>query len=65
MGFCSFCLGAAAFEVLANRELLKFKDSVKGKARLGVAAYAEALLIIPKTLAINAGFDVQVSYFLL
>lgn len=38
-----------------------FKDNeVKGKARLGVAAYAEALLVIPKVLAINSGFDAQV-----
>jgi T-complex protein 1 subunit zeta len=26
---------------------------------LGVEAYAEALLVIPKTLAENSGFDVQ------
>ncbi|KAJ8949192.1 hypothetical protein NQ318_021685 [Aromia moschata] len=51
--------GAAAFEVTVNRELLAFKDTVKGKSRLGVAAYAEAMLIIPKTLAVNSGFDVQ------
>ncbi|KAJ8917383.1 hypothetical protein NQ315_002407 [Exocentrus adspersus] len=51
--------GAGAFEVTANKELLKFKDTVKGKVRLGIAAYAEALLGIPKTLAVNSGFDVQ------
>lgn len=54
-------LGAGSFEVTANKELLKFKDTVKGKARLGVVAYAEALLIIPKTLAVNSGFDIQVN----
>jgi len=32
---------------------------VKGKAQLGVQAFADALLIIPKTLAFNAGFDQQ------
>jgi len=42
--------GAGAFEIAANKELLKFKDTVKGKARLGVQAYAEALLSIPKVL---------------
>ncbi|ERL93050.1 hypothetical protein D910_10352 [Dendroctonus ponderosae] len=51
--------GAGAFEIIANRELLKWKDTVKGKTRLGVVAYAEALLVIPKTLATNSGFDVQ------
>ncbi|KAG5886879.1 hypothetical protein JTB14_024736 [Gonioctena quinquepunctata] len=51
--------GAGAFEVAANKELLAFKDTVKGKARLGIAAYAEALLVIPKTLAVNSGFDAQ------
>ncbi|XP_018568186.1 T-complex protein 1 subunit zeta [Anoplophora glabripennis] len=51
--------GAGAFEVTANKELLAYKDTVKGKVRLGIAAYAEALLVIPKTLAVNSGFDVQ------
>ncbi|XP_077298503.1 chaperonin containing TCP1 subunit 6 [Arctopsyche grandis] len=51
--------GAGAFEIKAYNELMKFKDTVKGKARLGVQAYAEALLIIPKTLAVNSGYDVQ------
>lgn len=51
--------GAGAFEVTANRALTEFKETVKGKARLGIAAYAEALLVIPKTLAVNSGFDAQ------
>ncbi|XP_060533100.1 T-complex protein 1 subunit zeta [Cylas formicarius] len=51
--------GAGAFEITANKELLDFKDTIKGKARLGVVAYAEALLVIPKVLATNSGFDVQ------
>lgn len=51
--------GAGAFEIKANTELLKYKDSVKGKARLGIQAYAEALLVIPKTLAVNSGYDAQ------
>lgn len=38
---------------------MKYKESIKGKARLGVAAYAEALLVIPKVLAANSGFDAQ------
>ena len=33
--------------------------TTRGCAKLGVEAYAEALLVIPKTLAENSGFDVQ------
>ncbi|RNA05076.1 T-complex 1 subunit zeta [Brachionus plicatilis] len=51
--------GAGAFEIAISDELTTFKDSVKGKARLGVAAFAEAMLVIPKTLAQNAGHDQQ------
>ncbi|KRT78240.1 hypothetical protein AMK59_8711, partial [Oryctes borbonicus] len=51
--------GAGAFELTAYKELMSFKDTVKGKSRLGVAAYAEALLVIPKVLATNSGFDAQ------
>ena len=32
---------------------------MKGKAKAGVQAFADALLTIPKTLAANAGLDVQ------
>jgi len=42
--------GAGAFEIAASQELLHYKNEVKGKTRLGVQAYAEALLVIPKTL---------------
>jgi T-complex protein 1 subunit zeta len=42
--------GAGAFEITANRELLAFKETVSGKTKLGVQAYAEALLVIPKVL---------------
>ena len=38
---------------------MDFKNSVQGKAKLGVQAFAEALLIIPKILAENSGYDVQ------
>jgi T-complex protein 1 subunit zeta len=51
--------GAGAFEVAAYSALLKYKTEVKGKSQLGVQAFADALLVIPKTLAANAGFDVQ------
>lgn len=52
--------GAGAFELAASMHL---RDTVakatKGRPKLGVQAYAEALLVIPKTLAENSGFDVQ------
>lgn len=51
--------GAGAFEVHAYNELMKYKDTVKGKVRLGIQAFAEALLVVPKTLATNSGYDVQ------
>eukprot|EP00164_Ancoracysta_twista_P001174 GFYU01001544.1.p1 GENE.GFYU01001544.1~~GFYU01001544.1.p1 ORF type:complete len:540 (-),score=187.72 GFYU01001544.1:231-1850(-) len=51
--------GAGAFEVAAAEHLVKEKDNVKGRAKLGVQAFADALLIVPKTLAANSGYDAQ------
>ncbi|KAJ3054714.1 T-complex protein 1 subunit zeta [Rhizophlyctis rosea] len=51
--------GAGAFQVALAGHLQKFKDSVKGRAKMGVQAFADAMLIIPKVLAQNGGFDVQ------
>jgi len=51
--------GAGGFETLAHAHLMKFKNTVTGRAKLGIQAYAEALLTIPKTLAENAGYDAQ------
>ncbi|PIL34261.1 hypothetical protein GSI_03972 [Ganoderma sinense ZZ0214-1] len=52
--------GAGAFEVACAAHLNgPVKKSAKGRARMGVQAFAEALLIIPKTLAANGGYDVQ------
>lgn len=51
--------GAGAFEVAAYAELLRYKPQVAGKAQMGVQAFADALLVVPKTLAANAGFDPQ------
>lgn len=38
---------------------MTFKDSVSGKAKLGVEAFAQSLLVVPKVLAENSGYDVQ------
>ena len=52
--------GAGAFEVAASMYLHDVvAKKTKGRAKFGVQAYADALLVIPKTLAANSGFDVQ------
>jgi len=52
--------GGGAFELAAAAHL---RDVVakrtRGRPKLGVQAYADALLVIPKTLAENSGVDVQ------
>ena len=54
------CPGGGAFEIAASMHLRKkVIPATKGKSKLGVSAFAEALLVIPKTLAENAGFDVR------
>ena len=57
--------GAGAFQIALNSHLLKFAQSVQGRAKLGVLAFAESMLIIPKVLAANAGLDAQDSLVLL
>ena len=37
--------GAGAFEIAAHRMLLRRKNAVPGKAKLGVEAFAHALLV--------------------
>lgn len=51
--------GAGSFEIACHHHLMQFVPQVQGKAKLGVRAFAEALLIIPKVLAENSGFDVM------
>ncbi len=54
--------GAGAFEVAVAEHLMQYaKAEVTGKAKLGVQAFADALLVIPKTLASNSGLDVAES----
>ncbi|KAK4490586.1 hypothetical protein RD792_001270 [Penstemon davidsonii] len=53
-------LGAGAFELAARQHLVnEVKKTVKGRAQLGLEAFADALLVIPKTLAENSGLDTQ------
>ncbi|KAH9998526.1 T-complex protein 1 zeta subunit [Russula compacta] len=52
--------GAGAFEVACAAHLVdNAKKAAKGRVKMGVQAFADALLVIPKTLAANGGFDVQ------
>ncbi|KAF8638017.1 hypothetical protein AX16_010649 [Volvariella volvacea WC 439] len=52
--------GAGAFEVACSSHLSSpVKKGAKGRVKMGVQAFADALLIIPKTLAQNGGYDVQ------
>ncbi|KAF8449684.1 chaperonin Cpn60/TCP-1 family [Terfezia claveryi] len=52
--------GAGAFQIACHAHLSSeaIRKQVKGKAKAGVQAYADALLTIPKTLAANGGFDI-------
>ena len=40
--------GAGAFEVACHSALSEYAKTVKGRARLGVQAFADAMLVIPK-----------------
>jgi len=51
--------GAGAYEIAASVSLKEFAKTIQGKARLGAIAYADALLVIPRTLAENSGLDWQ------
>lgn len=53
--------GAGSFQVAVSEHLTsqEFRKTLRGKAQRGVDAFAEAMLIIPKTLAANSGHDIQ------
>ncbi len=53
--------GAGAFQVACHARLTGdyMRKQYKGKVRTGIQAFADALLVIPKTLAANGGFDIQ------
>jgi T-complex protein 1 subunit zeta len=52
--------GAGAFEISAHQHLIEYmREHVSGKVKLGVQCFADALLIIPRTLGENSGFDQQ------
>jgi len=49
--------GGGAPEVEVARRLREFADGVGGRQQLAVEAYADALEVIPRVLAENAGYD--------
>ncbi|KAI9216372.1 T-complex protein 1 zeta subunit [Blastocladiella britannica] len=49
--------GAGALQIALHAHLTQFKKSVKGRAKFGVQAFADAMLVIPKILSMNAGLD--------
>lgn len=50
--------GAGAFEIATHKHLIDYsKQHVSGKVKLGVQCFADALLVVPRTLAENSGFD--------
>lgn len=52
---------ANALQVAAAHHLQEVtRKEVEGRAKLGISAFAEALLGIPKILAENSGYDAQV-----
>ena len=49
--------GGGAFEVACHQRLTEYSKTITGRQALGVRAYADALLVVPKTLATNSGHD--------
>ncbi len=49
--------GGGAPEMEVSKELIKYAQTLQGREQLAVKAFAEALEVIPRTLAENAGFD--------
>jgi thermosome len=49
--------GAGSVEMETAKQLREFSESLSGREQLAVKAFADALEIIPKTLAENAGLD--------
>ncbi len=52
-----FVAGGGAPEIEVARELRKYADSFKGREQLAVQAFADAMEVVPRSLAENAGLD--------
>ncbi|NXL26676.1 TCPA protein, partial [Setophaga kirtlandii] len=51
------CAGGGAVETALSVYLEDFARTLGSREQLAIAAFAEALLVIPKTLAVNAALD--------
>jgi len=49
--------GAGAIEIEISKRLKEFADTVGGREQLAINAFAEAIEIVPRTLAESTGFD--------
>jgi chaperonin GroEL (HSP60 family) len=49
--------GGGAIEVSAARDVRRWAPSVEGREQLAVRGFADALIVVPRTLAENAGMD--------
>ena len=49
--------GAGACEIELSKQLREFSESLSGREQLAVKAFADAMEVIPRTLAENAGLD--------
>lgn len=49
--------GGGAAEINASKELRKYAEQFKGREQLAILAFADAIEIIPRSLAENAGLD--------
>ena len=49
--------GGGAVEIEVARQLRKYAESFRGREQLAVNAFAEAMEVVPKSLAENAGLD--------
>lgn len=52
-----YVTGAGAIEIELSKELENYAKTVGGREQLAISAFAEAMEIIPKTLAESAGLD--------
>ena len=52
-----FVAGGGSPEIEVARELRKYAESFKGREQLAIQAFAEAMEVIPRSLAENAGLD--------
>merc|ERR1711916_324499 len=56
----SVVAGGGAIEMELSRYLREYARSIRGKAQILINAFAKALEIIPRQLASNAGFGVDI-----